>query len=57
MLLWDCDMDYNTSSIIVKRFFFLKSLAEQMLTSRKWRCIKTPFIIMNEVYKLDLKNI
>lgn len=57
MLLWDCDMDYNTSSILVKRFFKKKSLAEQMLTSQKWCCIKTPFIIMNEVYKLDLKDI
>lgn len=57
MLLWDCDMDYNTSSIIVKRFLKKKSLAEQMLTSQKWCCIKTPFIIMNEVYKLDLKDI
>lgn len=40
-----------------EEIFLKKSHAEQMLTSQKWCCIKTLFIITNEVYKLDLKNI
>lgn len=55
MFLWGCDMDYNTSSIIVKRFFF-KIPYRTNVHFTEMLLYKNPFIITNEVYKLDLKK-
>lgn len=48
-------MDYNTSSIIVKRFFF-KIPYRTNVHFTEMLLYKNPFIITNEVYKLDLKK-